>query len=62
LIDIPGADLLAGFGMAVAGLTIMEELPVADELERGSSLPHAANTRIARVPKATTPILITIYS
>ncbi len=57
-----GADLIAGFGIAVAGVTIVEELPVRDELERGSSLPHTAKTMIARIPMANIPILITIHS
>ena len=55
-----GADLIAGCGMAVAVVTIVEELPVADELERGSSLLHAVNTRIARIPKANANILLTM--
>ena len=51
-------DEAVGCGTAVAVVVVA----VTDELERGSSLPHAANARIARDTRAINPPLITMYS
>jgi len=54
-------DEAVGCGTAVGGAPVVELL-VTDELERGSSLPQAANARIARDIRASSPALITVHS
>ena len=58
---VDDADAAVGCGTTV-GEVLVVELSVTDELERGSSLPQAANARIARDTRASSPALITVHS